>query len=288
MTPFITTPGSYEIPEKDYREIPAFHYSMMRWLMKSPMHLKHYTENPEEPNEAMIFGSLVDTLALTPDLFPARYVVLPQTYTDKKGAEKPFTLKSDTCKIVAAEYAASGKTVIKQAMLDDAKNIVIALRNHEKISRVIDSSRKQVALVWIDSDTGLLCKALLDMLSDEAITDLKTTENASPRSFPTKINNFRYHIQGALYSDGFTALNNGLVLPYQIIASETDAPYACAIYSLEPDSLFAGREIYKHYLNVYKDCLETGFWPGYSQFVEPINIPPYALSKTLEEGIING
>ena len=279
----------YGVSKADYFAIDAFHFSGIWRLLKSPAHYKYFLEHPEPPSDAMILGNLVDTLLLEPDLYGDRYAVLPETYVDKKTGEvKAWTMKAAVCKEEKAALETSGKTLIKFDMLATANSMIEQIKTHAEIMRVIEESKKQVCVIWIDTDTGVKCKGLLDLLSPEGITDLKTTPDASAKAFSSKINSFLYHVQGAMYSDGVTANSDGIILPYQFIPVETEPPHCPAIYQLEENSLLTGREIYKHALKIYKDCVENNSWPGYSQFIETINIPAYAINKVLEEGIING
>jgi len=283
-------PGIYEnMSRDDYQKIEAFHFSGIWRLLKSPAHYKYFLDHPEPPSDAMILGNLVDTLLLEPDFYEARYAVLPETYVDEKTGEiKKWNLNSGVCKKEKAALETSGKTLIKTDMLITANAMIEQIKQHVEIMRVIEESKKQVCVVWVDTDTGVKGKGLIDLLSPEGITDLKKTFDASPKGFSKHINNYLYHVQGAMYSDGVTANSDGIVLPYQFITVEAEPPYCPAIYQLEENSLLTGREIYKHALKIYKDCVENNSWPGYSQFIETINIPAYAINKVLEEGIING
>lgn len=278
----------YNVSRVEYDKIEAFHFSGIWRLLKSPAHYKYFIEHPEPPSDAMILGNLVDTLLLEPNLYNARYGLLPETYINDDGDEKKWNMNAKVCKEEYAELKASGKQVIKSEMLETANAMIEQIKTHAEIMKTIEESKKQVCVVWVDADTGVMCKALLDMLSPDGTTDLKTTTDASQKAFSFKINSFLYHVQGAMYSDGVTAHSDGIILPYRIIAVETEPPHCPAIYALEENSLLTGREIYKHALRIYKDCVDNNSWPGYSQFIEDINIPAYAISKVLEEGVING
>lgn len=283
-------PGIYhDIDRAAYDKIEAFHFSGIWRLLKSPAHYKYFFEHQEPPSDAMVLGNLVDTLLLSPETFEGRYDILPETYEDAKTGEvKIFDRRVKICKEIYANIQASGRQLIKSTHLETANAMIEQIGQHEEIMRVLTESKKQVCVVWVDSDTGVKCKGLLDMLSPEAITDLKTTDDASAKGFSHKINSYLYHVQAAMYCDGVTANSDGIVLPYQIIAIESEPPYCPAIYALEENSLLTGRAIYKHALQIFKDCVENNSWPGYSQFVEEISIPLFAINKVLEEGVING
>lgn len=281
-------PGIYEeISREQYDSWDAFNQSGVKHILRSPKHYMHWLMNGDDGSESKRLGSLIDCLLLTPHLFDKSYAIVPETYKDSKGVVKAFTKQSNTCKKILEQIEESGKTPVTKADTDKAQAIAQSVLAHRSAAEIIDGSKKQVGLVWIDSDYGVLCKALLDLLSDVAISDLKSTRDAGP-GFPKSVNNFGYHIQGAFYSDGYAALTKNVQLPYQFIAVETDEPYCVATYALEPDSILTGRHIYKKALKLYKECKEQNRWPGYSDFLEPLEIPAWAISRVLEEGVING
>ena len=286
----IPKPGIYpNIPRAEYDSWDAFNNSGVRHILRSPKHYMHWlmSEEPDEPSDALRFGGLLDTLLLTPDLLDSRYRVFPETAKDAKGVEKPWSMQLKECREYASNLAAQGLVGIKSDEFAEAMAILQSIRSHRSAQEILEKSKPQVGLVWIDTDFRVLCKGLIDLLSDEAITDLKTTEDAGAK-FSRSVNNFGYHIQGAFYSDGYAANTQNVQLPYQFIAAEKDAPYCVAMYALEPDSLLTGRQIYKKALKIYAQCKAEHKWPGYSEYVEPLEIPAYAIAKVLEEGVING
>ena len=84
-------------------------------------------------------------------------------------------------------------------------------------------------------------------------------------------------------SSGYAALTGNVQLPYNIIAVETEAPFCVATYVIEPDTLLIGRCIYKKALKKYAECKKLNAWPGYSDFLEPIDVPAWAIKKGLED-----
>lgn len=274
--------GIFEnIPLKDYLAIEAFSYSGVSRILRSPAHYLYWKKNPQAQTEAMTIGSLVDCLTLTESDFKNQFAVLPETYINTKKVQMPFTLHSKTCRQVKEDLEASGKTVVSNAQTDKASEIREAILKHGEAKKIIEQSKKQITIIW--EDDGVTCKCRLDLLG-EAITDLKTTQDASPKNFSYNMNKFNYHIQAALYSDALSAHSQGIVLPYQIIAVETQKPYCAAVYAVGETSILTGREIYKKALAIYKDCIEMNEWPGYSRFIEQIEIPPFAIAKVLEYG----
>ncbi len=288
----------YDVPFEEYAAWDAFHQSMIGALLKSPLHMREQEDNPKEPTVPMIRGSALDCLLSRPGDYWKEFADAPATYTkqitkgrgDKKvtvGVECAWNLNSHTCQAVKADWEARGVTLLTYSESLKVRAMQKNVLAHPEAAKIIANSRKQVAVVWIDCTYRITCKGVLDFLEDGAITDLKCTVNASLAGFPRQMDTFGVHTQGAMYSDGVRELNGGLQLPVNIIAAENEAPYAVAVYNIGEDSLLAGRFIYKRAMQRYKDCLESGEWPGYSQFIEPIDIPAYSLKREISDESIN-
>ena len=278
-------PGIYfDVPNSEYRAWNAFAQSGVRHILRSPAHYMQNNLFESVKSKAMTIGSLIDCLVLEPEKYNSYFAVIPETYINSKEEIKEFNANSTVCKQIKNEILASGKTIIDKNQINIAQNCFVQISGHKTASEIIARSKKQVSLCWIDSDTGVLCKGRLDMLDDNCdISDLKSTMDASPFSFSKSIESFGYHIQGAFYSDGYAALTGNVQLPYNIIAVETEAPYCVATYVIEPDTLLIGRCIYKKALKKYAECKKLNSWPGYSDFIEPIDVPAWAIKKGLED-----
>ena len=66
---------------------------------------------------------------------------------------------------------------------------------------------------------------------------------------------------------------------FVFLAVEKMPPYAVTAIQLDMASLGKGREEYRRLLNKYKECQETNSWPAYSNKLEIITIPEWALRE---------
>jgi len=280
-------PGIYEnVPFEEYLKWDCFSKSMVKGMLRSGMHLKYYTDNPID-SEYIRLGSLVDSMLLAPEELKS-FTTPPLTYTDSKGNEKPWTNRSNTCREWANEKKEQSITVVTQEQMDKADAIVEAVRAHRTAGEYIANGKHQVSIVWEDEATGELCKGRIDNLRDEAIDDLKTTQNASPEAFRRDMGKYLYHVQAAAYSDGWSKASGEPSLPFNFIAVENEPPHGVAVYSLGIDSLMTGRVLWRKALDEYHECKVKDKWPGYSEYLEELDIPAYALINDLPEDIING
>lgn len=135
-------------------------------------------------------------------------------------------------------------------------------------------------MVWIDPETGVLCKARYDVLTPKIrlLLDLKTSRAARPELFPRQIQNYRYYQQGAFYVDGARVLGLG-VEHFGIAAVEATAPFEAYAYRLKSTDLDAGRLAYRPLLELYQRCVAEDDWPGGNDRFEDIGVPDYALTE---------
>ena len=278
-------PGIYYGLEADkYFAIKAFSKSMVASTMRSAKHLKHYLAT-DYKSAAMVTGSLVDALLLDPKELE-KFTILPETYINSKNKEMPFTMQSKTCKETYTKMIADGFTPIKQADMDKAKEIADGVMDNTAAATLLKNAKTQVALVWIDKETGLKCKSRIDAMTSNTLIDLKTTRNAQLRPFSRDIVNLGYHTQAGMYLDGWRALNDGTELQWHFIAVENEAPYCCAVYELDSESIECGRIRFQTALQKYKGYLENDpdLLKGYSDFVEPISVPTWEIETAFKEG----
>jgi hypothetical protein len=144
----------------------------------------------------------------------------------------------------------------------------------------------ELSLVWMDFETGLLCKARPDRhvpdLGPGIIADLKSTKDASKRGFERAIDMYGYHLQAAHYLTGAQAcgLRAGA---FAFIPFEKEAPFAVGTYRIVQAALDAGAATLRPLMQLYKQCKESGHWPAYSQDLEDITLPDYGWKKADEE-----
>jgi exodeoxyribonuclease VIII len=133
-------------------------------------------------------------------------------------------------------------------------------------------------ILFDEPQTGAKCKIRPDWMSGTGfLTDIKTTEDASPHGFGRSAYNYRYHVQGGFYVDGWAYGTGEMPEGFAFIAVEKEPPYNVAVYYMTEDAFSLGRSSYLRNLETYMKCLQNNKWPGYSNLMEPLSIPAYAL-----------
>lgn len=251
----------HDMSNADYHAHPALSKTGTDWLDQSPMHFKANKEKPREETPAMAIGSAVHTATLEPNTFWDRYQVAPE------GLDR----RTKDGKAAWESLQASGKIILKAEDYQQIDAMAQAVRSHPVTEALFDEGRPEVSCFSKLSGVDVKCRP--DWFREDGIiVDLKTTELASPAGFSSSVAKFNYHKQCAFYSDILAELGVD-VTAFVFIAVEKSYPYAVGIYELDLDAIDLGRQAYLANLETYRECLETGIWPGYSTNVEVLNLP---------------
>lgn len=268
----ITVAGVYDMPAEAYHADPvpggSLSSSGARKLLQSPARFDHERRHPSESTKAMDLGTVVHQLVLGKG---AGF-----------GVVKAKDWRTNAAKDEAEAIRFSGRTPILEAQMADAEEMATALSRYPLAAALLSSGTAEQALIWCDEETGVMCRALLDYRRDRLVVDYKTTADASKHGFAKSVANFGYHQQAAWYLDGTRALGLADGPAFVFVAQEKAPPFLVGVYQLDEDSLAAGRALNRQALERYRDCTESGVWPGYSPDVEVIALPRWALRQAEE------
>lgn len=128
-----------------------------------------------------------------------------------------------------------------------------------------------------------MCRAKADWLRPDGIVDLKTTPSAAPDALSKSVYNFGYYLQAAFYLRGFRAVADRTVAAvpfFGFVAVETTPPYLVHAHQLSDRALAYGDRKVSEALERYRDCTESGVWPGYpDDEITEIDLPAYVRTE---------
>jgi hypothetical protein len=183
-----------------------------------------------------------------------------------------------------AEIRSVGAVPLKRPDFEMVKAMAAALREHKLAGVLLDpgAGMAEQTLAWRDEETGVWRRAMPDWLwhGGRVIVDYKTADSASRAAFIKAVARYGYHQQDAWYRDGVAALEDPAFL---FVVQEVAPPYLVAVYDLDDEALRIGRERNRRALERYRDCTESGLWPGYSTDIETIALPRWAERQHDEE-----
>lgn len=275
-------------PEKpiinwDFLKKRPLSYSSLKNFLRSPKHYLEYLISKYKPTPAMILGSLVDVMVLTPDKFEDTYEIVKLSM---KGAPAKSEKHNDRWKEIKDKAKEEKKLIIFNDMYETAKECVKALNEHPQAKEMLDNmKRSQVRLTWKDTDTRLPMIGYVDFettyLGLDTIVDLKTATNADPSDWGRTVCNFGYDLQGAVYLDGYHKSQYRFPEYYWLVV-ETSPPFGVSVNRFQPKDIEEAKETMFITLKAFKLCMDKKrFNQGYEfRLFETMpyhqtNIPPW-------------
>ena len=248
------------MPAAQYHATDAVSASLLKQIAKSPAHAKAYLQQQQEPTAAMLFGTAFHTCVLESERFNDEYAVFTG---DKRTKEGKATYEA---------LVANGQTIITATDYATITAMASAIGDHPAASNLVrGDGQTEVSMFWDDDKTGLQCKCRPDIWLGKVIVDLKTTEDASPEGFARSIQNYGYGIQAAHYLAGSGADS------FIFVAVEKKAPYAVAVYELDPLSLDICEKQRRSLLEYWANCREAEMYPAYSDDCQLISLPAWTM-----------
>jgi exodeoxyribonuclease VIII len=158
-----------------------------------------------------------------------------------------------------------------------------AIYSHPAASMLLNLSGKaETTYMWFDDATGLHCKCRPDWISNDGsiLVDIKTTEDASLNEFRRSIIKFNYHNQAAWYLNGVEQATGKRPDQFLFICVEKRHPHCVAVYAADAAMITAGEIATRNALDTLSICRAADHWPGYSDQIQQISLPPWMLPKS--------
>lgn len=232
-----------DLPFSDYiAEAGHFSNHYFQYLDECPAALQYALEvekNPPTPD--MIEGSCFDIAIQDLAVF------------------KELVIRDEKRKLIAEENDNTGGYTLGYERYDRILVMVDNTWNHPKISQILASGDFQVSV--FTELNGVKVKSRPDFLPDHLpiIPDFKTTKaSPTPRNLRYESTKYKYYRQGAFYLDQQPDRQ-----AFVLIWIPKVAPYLPVVEEMDEDTINFGRWKYQQGLATYKQCLETGIWPGH-------------------------
>lgn len=144
-------------------------------------------------------------------------------------------------------------------------------------------ARSETVLLWQDIG-GPMCRAMLDRLTPSGtIYDIKTgTRGLGTRTLQNKIAD-GLDMRAAFYIRGLNALNPDLAgrWKWRWIFVEQDEPHEVRIIEADAMTLAIGDRKAALAIEIWRECMVTGEWPGYPRHIDRIDYPAKAEASWL-------
>jgi PDDEXK-like uncharacterized protein DUF3799 len=281
----LDAPGIYAIPAADYHAdpcpAPSLSASLIRELLaQSPEHAwwAHPRLNPAYEAET----------STKFDVGTAAHALLLERRDDFLLIDAENYRTKDAQAQRDAAYA-NGKTPLLPDQWDDVQAMVAAARrqladHQDKPTPLTGKGKPEQTLVWRE-DGDVWCRARLDWFFDDRtlIDDYKSTgTTANPEVWSRRLLwGLGYDVQAAWYRRGVRAVF-GIDPGFRFVVQETFAPYALSVIALTPESMALADKKVAHALDLWRECLTTGKYPGYPTRTVWAELPAWEEAQWVE------
>ncbi|WP_068446058.1 PD-(D/E)XK nuclease-like domain-containing protein [Providencia heimbachae] len=263
----------YDISNEDYHHGLGVSKSQLDDIARSPAFYKWKKNAPldTEKLKALDMGTALHCLLLEPDEFKDRFIEAPEfnrRTTQGKQDEKDFLKECENPGKIIMEYEQHRKLKIMRES---------ALAHHAARYFLEADGHCEASIYWTDSDTEELCRIRPDKIlaQQPVIIDVKKVADMS--RFDRHIEEFRYHVQNAMYQEGYLRHFGESPVFLFIAVSETIdcARYPVHVYELDSSDIDVGFNLFKQNLQEFHECRINDDWGG----IEPISRPDWARRK---------
>lgn len=237
----------------------------LKQILRSPAHFQDYLRRPgdDKPN----LGTALHAAALEQEFFLDTYRV----YEERRGTKAYDAFVAEN----------PGKIILNKTEWLKVYGMVRAMMEHEDFPlwQMLQTCQREMSIFWTDEETGIQCRVRLDsFLPGQMIFDLKTTNDARPHAFLRQAIDMDYDLQAAMYTEAVRRYT-GKTLPFVFVAVEDDSPHGIWLHPADQSVLDNGWKKFRRALSIYRQCLDTGKWPKYTNAYTPMSLPRYALLK---------
>ncbi|MFS9902876.1 PD-(D/E)XK nuclease-like domain-containing protein [Salmonella enterica] len=237
-------PGVSKSQLDDIAVCPAFY----QWRKAAPV--------DTEKTKALDMGTALHCRLLEPDEFKNRFIIAPEfnrRTTAGKEEEKAFL---ENC-------ANSGKTVMTD---EDGRKLELmygSVMAHPGCRALLEAEGKtESSIYWTDTETGELCRIRPDkfLTNSPLILDVKKVTDMS--RFARHVEEFRYHVQAAMYCEGWKAYSGETPrFAFLAVSESIDCgKYPVHLYILEDEHHDIGYSLFRRDLNTYHECKSSNKW----------------------------
>ncbi len=243
--------------------------SVLWELDSSSLYKWRFHETPRKITDAMRWGSLIDCMTTTSELFASEYAVLPSDAPQRPTeammkAAKPSQTSIDRQTWWAQfDLQSEGREVIEQDWHLRAIAAKKMLTETCKASADIFAKSKSQVIV-AGNVLGAKVKGLIDLApeGEDFLADLKTVSTFSLEGFAKATANFGYHVQAGIYLNLWNSQHpNDQRTRWKLIWQDSAAPYEACVTELAPQDIEAGWAYAVTLIQRILDATAADSWP---------------------------
>lgn len=224
---------------------------------------------PKEDTPSLILGQAFHALVLQEDLFNQQYFLLPPKVLLKDVGREKY----DEYKAIEKKAEETKKTVLSRSDYIKLCEMRDSLYANERARGLIEGAIYESSYFWQDEHSGLILKSRPDILHRNMYVDLKTIDDASPKSYQHEMAKYGYHIQAAMVKDAVAALEGHRLDAFINICIEKKYPYNVGIYEISAAAVEVGHYEYKQICLDLKSAIGDNCFRDYE--IQTIDLPKW-------------
>lgn len=285
-------PGAYSgMPERLYHRGPALSSTGAKKLLSpsTPAHYRWWKDNGQDTTSAMEHGSAAHTVVLGTG--KALHVVQASNWTTKAAREER-DMARDIGRIPVLEREYEELLAMADAIrAHPIAGWLFQRQRYEGGALIEPTGTPEVSLFWRDPLVGIDKRARLDWVPNVVspagsliVGDYKTCVSADDESCDQAIRSYGYHRQADWNTEGLYAcgLDRGAPVLFVLVFQEKKAPYLVNVRAVEAQTLKVAQWRNHQAAEVFRQCTESGVWPGYPERIGYAQLPYWDLKRELE------
>lgn len=240
-----------DVPEADYHaDRTSLSVSGAKTLLKAPALFRWQQDHPVH-KDVFDVGSAAHALVLGVGA-PVVEVDAPD-WRSKAAREERDAIR------------ARGETALLSPDAQRVRDMADALSSHTLAMRLLSDGRPEVSAYALDEETGVMRRGRFDWLGTSVLTDYKTCASANPRDWSGRygvVAKFGYDMQASWYTDLARDLDHPAGA-FAFVAQEKEPPYLVSVIYVRDEDLHEARSRNARALATFRDCMNSGVWPGY-------------------------
>ena len=251
-------------------EAPVYHatpntisHTSMIHLLRSPKHLQVYMDGPRDDTKPNI-GTATHSAILEPGNFNNEYGVYLGT---RKGGQWDEFVAQNPSKLILTQKEMVSVLGMKKAV-NEFQDF--------PLRQALDLGESEKSIFWIDPETGVQCRIRIDSLTPSVIFDLKTTDDARPKSINHQSVRLHYDLEAGMYVEGAKRFL-GKSLPFIFIFVESNAPHGVWLHTAGESVIENGYRKFRRGVRAFQTLMATKNWHGYINAISTMELPKYAM-----------
>lgn len=238
-------------------------------------------KHPQKTKREWDFGRVAHKIILGEG---DEFLVLdPQIHGLKKDGEVAANPRATaTWALAETKARAEGLTPIHADDYRKAIEMANVVHEHPLAGPLLAEGSAENWLYATEPETGQGLRMRTDWMTRRDrlyAIEYKSAADAEPKAFARKAYDFGYHVAFAFAVTMAQLLELDDAPAYLVIAQEKAPPYLVSVNEFDSDAYTLGMRQMQQAIALYRECCETGVWPGYPPEIHSLSLPAWALAQ---------